>query len=447
MESSPAVAVFCANLAGTSLIAAGLMLASLSASLAADEFATADELGLMQGFPPPPDKRVDRTNGLFKPPFNRWSYLHMRELYPSAGIPTAATPVPLRVNIDGGVDRLTVKRENGEEVDIDTWLHESFTDAVVVVRGNEIVWQRYLNGMDANHPHQMMSVTKSFAGLFGLMAVANGKLSEDDPVVKYVPELEDSGAFGGATFGQVQDMTNSLDFSEDYADPASGIVQYGKVLGLIEAPADEIPADSIYDYLVSLPKDEAHPHGEIFHYQTPKTDVVNWVTNRATGESFQDNFYNLLWSKLGTDGETYVLLDRNGTLFAGGGLNATPNDLARFAAMMLNDGMFNGRQVVPSSVIQQLSDGASTKAFSDGPDAGGVMGGDDWSYRAQWWVRHTPGKESFSAIGVHGQWIYIDIQRGVAIIKQSSQPVSSNNYFDEFNINAFDSIIGYLTGE
>ena len=71
----------------------------------------------------------------------------------------------------------------------------------------------------------------------------------------------------------------------------------------------------------------------------------------------------------------------------------------------------------------------------------------DWSYRAQFWVRHTSGRESFSAIGVHGQWIYIDVDRDVAIIKQSSQPVSSTNLYDEFNINAFDSIIGYLTGQ
>ncbi len=73
------------------------------------------------------------------------------------------------------------------------------------------------------------------------------------------------------------------------------------------------------------------------------------------------------------------------------------------------------------------------------------MGGGDWSYRAQWWVRHTPGRESFSAVGVNGQWIYIDVDRDIAIIKQSSQPVSSTNKFDEFNINAYDTIIGYLT--
>ncbi|WP_428526089.1 serine hydrolase domain-containing protein [Roseibium sp.] len=424
--------------------AIALMVSTGFAAAQDDPYATHHELGLMQGFPPPEDKRVNRSNGLLGVPYNRWSYQNMRTLFPTAGIPAALSPRPVAVAIDGGIERLTYKREDGSDVDFDTYLKETYTDAFVVVHGDKIVYERYLNGMNPNQPHQMMSVTKSFAGMFGLIAVANGYLSEDDPVTKFVPELEAAGAFSGATFSHVEDMTASLDFSEDYADPNSGITQYSKVLGLREAPPEEIPADSIYAYLATLPKDESHEHGEIFHYQTPKTDVVNWVTNRATGRSFQDELADL-WSKIGADGETYVLLDKNGTLFAGGGLNATPRNLARFAMMMLNDGKVDAEQVVPSEVIQKLSDGANREAFSNGPDAKGVMGGGDWSYRAQWWVRHTPGKESFNAIGVNGQWIYIDIDRDVAIIKQSSQPESSTNYYDEYNINAFDAIISYLT--
>lgn len=412
---------------------------------AADEFATAEELSLMQGFPPRPEKRINKSNALFTPPFNRWSYLNMRSVYPSAGISHADNPVPLTVSINNGIDDLTVKRENGEEVGMKAWLRETYTDAVVVVHGDRIVWEKYSNGMDANHVHQMMSVTKSFAGLFGLMAVADGKVAEDEPVTKYIPELAASTAFAGASFRQVLDMTNSMSFSEDYADPESGIVQYAKVLGLMEAEAGEISVGSIYEYLVGLPVDDAHEHGEIFHYQTPKTDVVNWVTNRATDRSFMDYFAEELWARLGTDGETYVLLDKNGTLFAGGGLNATPYDLARFGLMMINNGKFNGEQVVSPSVIQTLTEGADTEAFHNGPNSAGVMSGGDWSYRAQWWVRHTAGREAFTAIGIHGQWIYLDVERNVAIIKQSSQPVSSSNTFDEFNINAFDSIISYLS--
>jgi hypothetical protein len=43
------------------------------------------ELGLMQGFPPPPDKRVTRSNGVKVPPFNRWAYPNMRQIWPTDG--------------------------------------------------------------------------------------------------------------------------------------------------------------------------------------------------------------------------------------------------------------------------------------------------------------------------------------------------------------------------
>ncbi len=418
-----------------------------------DKYATADEMGLMKGFPPPPEKRVDRSS-LLKGPGNRWSYLNMRTLYPTAGIPTADVAVPLKKSIDGAIETLRIKHPtSGENVDVDTWLKETYSDAVVVVHGDRIVFERYLNGMHADHPHQMMSVTKSFAGLFGLLAVADGLVKESDPVAKYIPELKESGAFGEATFGQVLDMANSMDFSEDYADPESGIVHYAIVLGLMPPVEGRTYANSIYEYLSTLPIDKNHKHGEIFHYQTPKTDVVNWMNNRVTGKSFQDDLYDKLWSKLGTDGETYVLLDKNGTLFAGGGLNATPHDLARFGMMMINDGKNpRGEQLVPSDVIQSLSEGANRRAFQNGPNGAkgangdkGLMANGDWSYRAQWWVRHTTGKEAFTALGVHGQWIYIDVHRNVAIIKQSSQPVSSSEFFDGYNFNAWDAIIGHLS--
>ncbi|WES64005.1 serine hydrolase [Microbacter sp. GSS18] len=406
-----------------------------------DPYATAADLGLMQGFPPAPERRVTRTNALMTPPFNRWSYQHMRTIYPSAPIRRGDVPIPLAVSIDDRIGDLAVRGVDGEAADLVEVLRTTYTDALVVVTRDHIVHESYMNGMTADQPHQMMSVTKSFAGLLGLMAVDDGALREDEAMTAVVPELASASAFADATFGHVLDMVNSMDFDEDYADPHSAIIRYGQTLGWLQAPADAYPADSVYDFLVSLEHDPAHAHGDVFHYQTPKTDALNWATNRATGTSFQDHLSDALWSRLGTDGDTYVLLDRNGTLVAGGGLNAGPRNLARFAMMMLNGGAVDGDQIVPRRVIDTIAAGASREAFAAGPDATGPLSGGDWSYRAQWWVRHTPGREAFTAMGIHGQWIYIDITRGVAVVKQSSQPVSLDLAMDQVNLDLIDAII------
>lgn len=399
-----------------------------------DPYATAAQLGLMQGFPPPPDKRVDRSNALMVGPYNRWAYLHMRTIFPSAPVRNSDTPRPIPFAIDSAIAGLQVPRADGSLASFAQFQRETYTDSLLVATPERLVYEHYDNAMHAAQPHQMMSVTKSFAGLFALMA----GLDEGGLVTDIVPELAPASAFAGATVGQVLDMVNSMDFNEDYADPNSSIWRYGMALGWIEAPAGTV-ADSLYDFLIGLQKDPAHAHGEVFHYQTPKTDVVNWLTNRATGKSFQDTMSEVLWTKLGTEAETYVLLDRCGTLVAGGGLNAAPRDLMRFAMMMLN----GGEGVVPETVIETLERGGSRAAFGNGPEAIGYMA-TDWSYRAQWWIRHTPGREAITAIGVHGQWIYIDRARQVAIVKQSSQPVSSDPATDQFILNAFDAVIDHL---
>jgi len=421
----------------------------LTTPVYATDYSTAAELKLMQGFPPPPDKQVTKATALQTAPFIRWSYQHMRMFYPSANVPAADVPVPLSKTIDWNFeDGVKIKEPGtGARKTLADFLKETWTDAIVVIRGDQIVYENYFNGMNPNQPHQMMSVTKSFGGLLGLMAVEEGKLKESDKVAEYVPELKvKDGAFANATFGQVLNMTNSMDFTEDYADPRSGIRTYGAVLGWTAKVEGVKYPDSLYKYLVTLKADKEHKDGEIFHYQTPKTDVVNWVTNRVNNESFQEALYEKVWSKIGTEGETYVLLDNNATLVAGGGLNATPYNLARFAIMMKNNGYFNGQQVVPKSVVDKIAKGGSIKAFDAGPDSDGVVHKKgEWSYRAQWWVKHTKGMEAFMAIGIHGQWIYIDRNHDVAIIKQSSMPPSKDTYLDGYNLEGFYGIVRYLS--
>ncbi|MBB3698208.1 beta-lactamase family protein [Flammeovirga yaeyamensis] len=411
-----------------------------------EKYATAKEIGLMEGFPTAVEKQVTKKNALLTPPYNRWSYLHMREIYPSAPIKAAEKGVDLKSNIDMSLDDIQVIHpETEEHISMDTFLKHTYTDALVVVKGDQIVYERYDNEMHPNQPHQMMSVTKSFGGLLGLMAVEEGKLSEQDLVFDYIPELKKASAFSEATFQHVLDMTNSMDFTEDYADPYSGIRQYGAVLGWTEKVDGVEYKDNLYDYLETLQIHNGLPHGKEFHYNTPKTDVVNWVTNRVNNQSFQEAMHDQLWSKVGTEGDTYVLLDNNATLVAGGGLNATPYNLARFATMMINDGKFNGQQVVAPSIIKKLQEGGNIKAFDNGSESHDlVMPKGEWSYRAQWWIKHTKGQEAVMAIGIHGQWIYLDIEHQIAIIKQSSQPISKDDVLNAMDLNGFYAIVNHL---
>ena len=404
---------------------------------AAPDYRTHAEHGLMQGFPPAPDKVVTAENGLWVPPFNRWAYQHMRELVPSVSIRSVAAPRPLLRALRPALDEITIPQPDGSTAPFDEFLRATYTDAMVVVHDGVVVQERYDNSMTPHTPHQMMSCTKSFIGLFALVAANDGVLAEDDLVTATLPELAGS-AFATASLGQVLDMTNSVHFNEDYDDPAAHIHEYAGLIGL--GPGHSDAADDIPAFLATLQPEPGLGHDEVFHYQTPKTDVVGWVTSRATGRSLFAAF-DTLWSAVGAGCDSYLLVDRIGTPIAGGGLNATPEDLARFVGAALRP----ESPVAPAEVFERIERGGSKEAFLAGPDALGCMADGAWSYRAQWWVRATPGREAITAIGVNGQWIYLDRNRGVGIVKASSQPAAVDPWYDDYTINAFDAVIDAVT--
>jgi len=132
------------------------------------------ELGLMQGFPPPPDKRVTRSNGLHTPPYNRWAYQNMRQISPTAPVRPGKVALDVPRAIDPRIETVEVTRQDGTVADFATFLRQTFTDSFMVISKGRIIHETYLNGMKADQPHIMFSCTKSLAGLFALMAFEEG---------------------------------------------------------------------------------------------------------------------------------------------------------------------------------------------------------------------------------------------------------------------------------
>jgi CubicO group peptidase (beta-lactamase class C family) len=134
-----------------------------------------------------------------------------------------------------------------------------------------------------------------------------------------------------------------------------------------------------------------------------------------------------------------MVLDRSGTAMAAGGLNARLRDLARFGEMIRLGGRFNGRQVVPKAVIDDIRRGGSRAAFVHGGYA--TLPG--WSYRNQWWISHDD-HGAFMARGIHGQAIYIDPKAGMVIARFASHHKASNLLLDPTSLPAYRAVAEYL---
>src|SRR4051812_48350319 len=115
---------------------------------------------LMHGFPPRPEGQVTLANWRTSP-FNRWAFHHVREIVPSADI--ANDPATANEFSSAPVDMsgLRIARDRGPALSLEGFLEETTTDALVIVRRGRVVFERYADGMTADSPHILMSVSKS----------------------------------------------------------------------------------------------------------------------------------------------------------------------------------------------------------------------------------------------------------------------------------------------
>ena len=228
----------------------------------------------MAGSPPPDDRIIRFADGTYHQfPQWRWSVCHFEQLMPTKRVSRGlSAPVSLPINIVDDLDTVTFM-PLGQAVPM-TWeeaFDVNFTDGLIVLHHGKIVYERYAGALTPGGRHAAMSLTKSFVGLLGELLVEEGKLDEIRAIQVYIPELSHS-AFGDATVRQVLDMTTSLDYSEDYADPEAEIWQHTAAGNPLPKPEDYTGPQTYYEYLQTIKK--LGDHGMAFGYKTVNTDTL-----------------------------------------------------------------------------------------------------------------------------------------------------------------------------
>jgi len=273
-----------------------------------------------------------------------------------------------------------------------------------------------------------MSVSKSVTGILAGVLVADGRLNPEALVVDYIPELKNSKGFEEATVREILDMTTSIVFSEDYDDPKAEVGIHEKASAW--RGRSDIADEGLYAFSQTIKKAD-YEHGEIFHYASINTDVLGWLIQRASGQRFKDFMSDNLWAKLGAEHDAQISVDYLGSPVANGGFCITLRDLARFSQMVLDDGYYNGHQIISSGWIDDIKHNGSKAAWEPSKYAKIWSNG---SYRNQWYATGDD-HSSFLAIGVNGQLIWINPTTRTVIVKFSSFPVSAD--VDNFLLNFY----------
>jgi|TARA_B110000914_G_scaffold64934_1_gene56681 CubicO group peptidase (beta-lactamase class C family) len=290
-------------------------------------------------------------------------------------------------------------KADGQTYDLYDYLAIGRVSGLLVLHDGEIAYENYLMGNSDRSRWMSMSVVKSMLAMLVGATIHDGHIqSIDDPLTNYVPRFKET-AYDGVTVRQLLQMTSGVSWNETYTDPSSDR------RAMLDAQIGQEPG-KILDLMAALPRTAAP--GSVWNYSTGETQVVSALVREATGIPVADYLSEKIWKPAGMRNDASWWLDSlDGLEIGGSGLSATLRDYARFGLFLLADGISQqGQRVLPVDWVDTAS---TPKLVNDEIVPYGYMLWplDDGAY---------------SAIGIFGQFVYVDPNRNIVIAMWSAQP-------------------------
>jgi CubicO group peptidase (beta-lactamase class C family) len=359
---------------------------------------------------------------IMRRPFNEWTFTHMNWLLPAERVAHGAAKALPREP----VELADVTYGAGHTL---AELHRrTFTTAFVVLRDGMLVHESYPGTFARpNVRMQLFSVSKSVLSMMVGIALADGAIASlGDPVGRYRPDFRGT-PYQDVTVAQLLDMTSGVGDLEVWDVPDSGIKRFERAVA---------GGGDVYEVVRSAPR--SAPAGERFNYSTFDSQVLGWVLEAATGQSLAGYASRHLWQRIGAERDGYYWLTRRHprTAIGAGSLNATARDLARLGQVMADDGRVAGRRVVPADWVRR----SRTPRHPVG--SLGPSGYPHYGYANHWW---TLDDGAFTAVGVHGQYLYVDPAARVVIVKCSAWPTQDDQVLDAETIAALRAVTAHLS--
>jgi hypothetical protein len=324
------------------------------------------------------------------------------ELMPSHWI--VAAPSSFAPWKKGGEESIGEVTYRDKKLSFQDFLDTTHTNAFLVIRGGKITHEYYKDEKYATTRLPSYSVGKAMTSLVVGQLIDQGKISESDTFVKFFPEHKTGGDFDKITIQQLLDMQSGVGVSDDYPSGPSG---WGVAIAQMYASTD-IPW-----FLKHNQKMDFVPGTESI-YRSVDTQMAGMIIQKVTGQSVSDYFTANIWQQVGADFDATWNVDKEGgyekTFCC---FNAVARDYARIGQLILDKGVvpFDKQQVISSSWMKRITTPATRLDYG-------------WGYGAYFWHPY-PGVTLM--LGLHGQFVYIDIPNDTVIVKLSDEPTDTDN--------------------
>ena len=324
------------------------------------------------------------------------TFRNIDRLFPTRRVSRGPRPYPLPASKDGLENFHFVSRD--KQYDLYDFLSLNRVSGILVVKDGQIRFEKYLLGNSQQTRWMSMSVVKSITATLVGMAIKDGYIGGlDDLITDYLPRLNDS-AYTGVSVRNLLQMASGVAWQEAYTDPSSDR------RAMLEAQIAQQPG-AILDLMAGLGK--AAKAGARWNYSTGETQVVGALVAAATGKHLADYLAEKIWIPFGMESNAnWWLESKDGLEIGGSGLSATLRDFARFGLFMLKGGVIDGKPTLPDGWIAE----ATTPK---------VIAGVPVEYGYMWWPLD---RGAYAAIGIFGQFIYINPSENLVVAVWSAQP-------------------------
>jgi len=332
------------------------------------------------------------------------TFSHIERLFPTRTVHHGSNVYPLPAAAHPLANFSFSSR--GKKWDVYDYLAVNRIAGLLVLKDGQIALETYQLGTNRETRWMSMSVAKSITSTLIAVALKQGLIhSINDPLTKYAPQLAGS-AYQGVTIRDILMMSSGVKWNETYTDPRSDRRH------LLEAQISQQPG-AVLAVMKSLPR--AAPPGTVNNYSTGETQIAGIVLHGAINRPLADYLSERIWSRFGMeDDATWWLASPDGMEIAGSGFSARLRDYARFGLFFLNGGVAQGEHLLPDGWVQEAG---SPKT---------LQGGNKLEYGYFWWpawsTEATPDPQgAFSAIGIFGQYLYINPKEHVVIAEWSAR--------------------------
>lgn len=345
-------------------------------------------------------------------PYNRIAFSNIEKILPTSIIKKGNNSVRFKNKFED-LKSLTFLNKYKEHQSLKEYLKKNFTDFFLVIKKGNKVFEWFSENQNSNKSHILFSISKSLTGLIAGVLIEKRLIDESKNITFYIPEVKNS-AYDNATIRNLLDMTVSSNFQEEYLDKSGLFNLYRQATGF--NPRDKDTKIGLKGFLKLIPKSH-NTHGNNYQYCSPNTDLLGWIIERVTNKKFSEFFSEEIFQKCNPNFNAFVTLDNEGSPRTAGGICMNINDLAKIAELVRCRGSIENKQIIKENTIARLID---YKADYPWPSVERGRLFPKGGYRSKWYQTGHKNKE-ICAIGIHGQWIWVDQIKEVSIVMFSSR--------------------------